>query len=184
MIRIIIFLAAALLSAIAQAGEAQNVIRLWGGQGGLWKGHIDIYGPASPVAKTVALTTRWDAAPDQSIVTKIETFSSPDTELSSVTVMFAAADGGDIITPYFAKGRQRDYRFSVVAVSLSDATHWTTTIATPGLQEIYEDRPAQLRYLRTRNGDTIENTKEVRFLDGARTGSYELRSFIRQTREP
>jgi hypothetical protein len=184
MIRMVFCIAAILLSATVHAGEAQEVIRLWGGQGGLWKGHIDIYGPASSAANTVALSTRWDAVPDRSIVTKVETFTGPQTEASAVTVMYAAAEGDAIITPYFANGRQRDYRFAVVAVSITDATHWTTTIATPGTQEIYEDRPAQLRYVRTRRGDTIENTKEVRFLDGEEPGTYELRSYIRQTRAP
>ncbi|MFK7831286.1 MAG: hypothetical protein AB8B57_16050 [Congregibacter sp.] len=58
--------------------------------------------------------------------------------------------------------------------------HWTTVVATPDGQETYENRPGELRYARTRDGYTLDNTKEVKFLDGAGNGVYEWRSFIRQ----
>ncbi|MEQ8516035.1 MAG: hypothetical protein RIC38_10560 [Chromatocurvus sp.] len=116
-------------------------------------------------------------------MTKVETFSRAQDEASAVTVMFAGSGDGDIVTPYFTNGKQRDYHFSVVSVSMTDETHWTTVIGTPGEQETYENRPAELRYRRTRNGDVIENTKDVRFLDNA-AGAWETRSFIRQTRLP
>jgi hypothetical protein len=174
-----------LLAVLSPAGAGNDavhdVLRLWGSQGGPWQGHIDIYGPDSAEPETVRLTTRWDAVSDHSIVTKIETFTAPTAENSAVTVMLADIDDETIVTPYFANGRQRDYRFSVDSVAVTDETHWTTIIATPGTEEIYEDRPARLRYVRTRDGDTIENTKEVRFLDGDGDGAWELRSFIRQT---
>lgn len=190
MIRTFQILVVALLVNLAYADDVDDVLRLWGAQGGPWIGHIDIYGPDSPEPQTVGLVTKWDAASDSSIVTKIETFRGPDTEISAVTLMLADEEEGGILTPYFANGRQRDYRFAVDTVSLIDDTHWTIVVATPGGQEAYEGRPARLRYVRTRNGDTIENTKEVRFLDGVSAGSsdaqnveggYELRSFIRQT---
>jgi hypothetical protein len=167
----------------AEQGDASEVLTLWGAQGGPWKGHIDIYGPESPDPQSMALTTRWDAVPDFSVLTKIETFGASAGDFSAVTVMFADAEHEQIVTPYFSGGRQRDYRFSVVSVEVLDDTHWSTVIGTAGAQETYEERPAILRYLRKRDGNVIENTKEVRFLDDA-GGGYELRSFIRQTLSP
>jgi hypothetical protein len=164
-------------------GDAGEALALWGAQGGPWKGYIEIYGPKSPDAQRRALTTRWDAVPDYSVLTKIETFGAPGDDFSAVTIMFADPEQNHIVTPYFSGGQQRDYRFSVVSVEVMDDTHWTTVIGTAGAQEVYEERPAILRYLRTRDGDLIENTKEVRFLDDA-GGGYELRSFIRQTLSP
>ena len=184
MIRVIWLVALVLFGVRALAEDAQKVLSLWGAQGGPWVGHSDIYGPDSPDPQTVALATRWDAVPDRSIVTKIETFTGPNAQTSAVTLMFADADDGDIVTPYFINGRQRDYRFSVESVSITDDTHWTTVIASPGGEEIYEDRPARLRYVRTRNGNVIENTKDVVFLDAGCNGDYELRSYLRQTLEP
>jgi len=178
------FIAALLLAPPAHADDVHDVLSLWGAQGGPWTGHIAIYSAGSSEPQTVAITTRWDAVPDYSMLTKIETFTGPDSEDSSVTLMFADSSDGNIVTPYFVKGRQHNYHFAVVSVSIIDETHWTTVIATSGAQEIYEDRPAQLRYLRTRKGNTIENSKEVRFLDDEGSGEYELRSFIRQTRSP
>ena len=67
---------------------------------------------------------------------------------------------------------------------LTDDTHWTTVIASPDEQEVYEGRPAVLRYVRTRSGNSVENIKEVNFLDDDGDDSFELRSFIRQTLTP
>ena len=166
------------------ADDVDTVLALWGAQAGPWTGEIDIYGPGGGGPKTVGLTTKWDAAPDRDTVTKIETFVGPDRETSSVTVMFADPDRRTIVTPYFTNGHQRNYRFSVVSVSVTDPLHWVTVIATPDEQEIYEDRPAILRYVRRRMGNRIENTKEVDFLDDDGDDTYELRSFIRQTLLP
>jgi hypothetical protein len=180
-----IFLSLALVAvglAPAAAGDLQEVLRLWALQTGQWEGRIDIYGPDSATPQTIGLSTRWDAVPDHTTVTKIETFRAADRESSAVTLMFADPDAGVIVTPYFINGQQRDYHFSVQSVSVVDDTHWTITIATPQEQEIYEGRPAVLRYVRKRDGDVIENTKEVKFLDQQSSGDYELRSRIRQAR--
>lgn len=182
MAKLMLGLATMLCIACARAEDARDVLALWGAQGGPWEGHIDIYSPDSPQPQTMLLSTKWDAVPDQSIVTKIETFAAPDVQNSAVTLMFADAGLKDIVTPYFTNGQQRDYRFAVISVSVTDDTHWTTVIASPDGKEVYEGRPAVLRYIRTRDGDVIENIKEVRFLDERSEGEYELRSFIRQTR--
>ena len=180
--RLILGLATMLCIAWASAEDARDVLALWGAQGGPWEGHIDIYSADLPQPQTVLLNTKWDAVPDHSMVTKIETFTTPDAQHSAVTLMYADADQREIVTPYFSNGRQRDYRFLVLSVSVTDDTHWTTVIASPDGKDVYEGRPAVLRYVRTRDGDVIENTKEVRFLDERSEGEYELRSFIRQTR--
>lgn len=178
-----LFVSSLLLTSVAaQASPAADALQLWASQSGDWEGTIDIYGPDDSKPQTVDLKTTWAPTPDGSVPVKIETFLTPDRQMSSVTVMVSEPSSGEIVTSYFANGSQRDYRFSVLEVSKTDETHWVTVIASPGGEEIYEDRPAILRYVRTRTGDTIENTKEVNFLDdddGDET--YELRSFIRQT---
>lgn len=184
MFRILLAIVCLLTTAQAQAGEVQDVLSLWGSQGGPWTGHIEIYGPDSSKVQELGLSTKWDAVPDRSIVTKIETFSGPAAETSAVTLMFADSETGDIVSPYFVAGKKRDYYFAVTSVSVTDATHWTTVIATPGGQEVYEGRPASLRYVRTRRGNVIENTKEVKFLDADDGAEYQLRSLIRQTLSP
>jgi hypothetical protein len=171
-----------LLVVMASADDARDVLGLWGAQRGGWEGHIDIYAVGVSEPRTLSLSTKWDALPDHSIVTKIETFTAPEVDNSTVTLMYVGGSQGEIVTPYFTNDQQRDYRFAVVSVSVTDDTHWTTVIASPDGKEIYEGRPAVLRYVRTRDGDVIENTKEVRFLDERSDGEYELRSFIRQTR--
>lgn len=185
MIRLVLVFTCFLMSAPARSGEVQNVLSLWGSQGGTWSGHIDIYRPGSSDPQRVALMTRWDAVPDYAVVTKIETFTGAEAQTSAVTLMFADSGDGNLVTPYFTGGKQRDYRFAVSSVSITDETHWTTVIVTPGEQETYEGRPAMLRYVRTRRGNVVENTKEVRFLDGDDGGGeYQLRSFILQSRSP
>jgi hypothetical protein len=163
------------------AETAEEVLSLWASQPGMWVGDIVIYGPAGTEPRTVGLTTTWNATPDKRVPVKIETFSTPDGEFSSVTLMLADPESDGIVTPYFSNGKQRDYRFSVLEVTQSDDTHWTTVIASPDGQEVYEGRPAILRYIRTRGGNLIENTKEVNFLDDDGDETYELRSFIRQS---
>lgn len=184
MIRSLALILALVVARPAFADDIETVLALWGAQVGLWTGEIDIYGPGGSGPQTVGLKTKWDTVPDHAIVTKIETFIGPDSETSSVTVMFADTDERTIVTPYFANGRQRNYRFAVVSVSVDDPVHWTTVIATPDEQEIYEARPAVLRYVRTRMGNKIENTKEVNFLDDNGDDTFELRSLIRQTLPP
>lgn len=167
----------------AWAGDIEDVLRLWATQRGQWSGSIDIYAGSDPVPTTVDLITRWDATPDQAVITKIETFVSPTGQNSSVTLMLAASDSepGKIVTPYFTNGKQRNYYFSVVSSSVTDDVNWTTIIASPDEQEIYEDRAAILRYVRTRTGSSIINTKEVNFLDDDGDDTYQLRSLIKQT---
>ncbi len=180
MIRLLIFALVLMVSSRALADNVEAVLRLWGAQAGPWVGEIEIYGPGGTGPQTVRLRTKWDAVPDHSTVTKLETFIGPNGDSSSVTLMYAAPDRDTIVTPYFTNGRQRDYYFSVVSVAVTDPLHWTTVIATPDEQEIYEDRPAVLRYVRTRTGNKIENTKEVNFLDDNGDDTFELRSLIRQ----
>lgn len=181
MTRFSAFFAVLLFSSVANASPVEEALRLWSTQTGAWIGEIDIYGPSGTEPRTVGLQTNWSSTPDKSIPVKIETFSTPDRSFSSVTLMMADKNSEGIVTPYFANGTQKDYRFSVLDVTQSDATHWRIVIASPDGQEIYEDRPAILRYVRTRNGNSIENTKEVNFLDDDGDETYELRSFIRQS---
>ncbi len=175
---------ALMMSATALADDVETVLKLWGQQGGPWTGEIEIYGPDGGAPQTLGLKTNWDATPDHTVLTKIETFTSSDQAFSAVTVMYSQADGNQIITPYFSQGRQQDFRFAVLSVSVTDSTNWTTVIASPDGQETYEDRPAVLRYVRTRKGNHIENTKEVDFLDDDDDGRFELRSLIRQSLAP
>ena len=114
---------------------------------------------------------------------KFETFVRASGDLSTVTVMMSEPDGLGIVTPYFSNGTQRDYRFKVLNVVETDERHWTTVIASPEGKEIYEGRPAVLRYVRTRSGDAIENTKEVNFLDDDGDETFEIRSRIQQRLE-
>lgn len=164
----------------AFALDAEDVLRIWASQEGRWHGHIDIYTAASDGPTTVRLLSSWDATPDGTRLTRIETFVSEQGENSSVTVMYADPDTGHIVTPYFAAGPQRDYRFAVISAEITDDTHWTTVIASPDGQEQYEGRPAVLRYVRTRTGDTLVSTKEVDFLDD-NEDAFEMRSYIEQT---
>jgi hypothetical protein len=185
-LRSLVLLAALGCCGPASAADVQEVLALWGAQSGPWNGHIDIYGPGGEKPRTVGLQTKWEAVPGDGsrpvAVTKIETFIGPDSRMSSITLMFSGSEPGTIDTPYFANGKQENFRFKVVSVSVVDATHWKTVIASPGASEVYEGRPAVLRYVRTRSGDTVENTKEVNFLDDGGDEKFELRSFIRQTR--
>lgn len=174
------FFFSALCSTSALADNVNEVLRLWAKQSGSWTGSIDIYSGASPDAMTIDLLTRWDATPDYKTITKIETFVAPQGQNTSVTVMFRDGETDNIVTPYFTKGQQRDYHFSVLSFSETDDENWTTVIASPDGQEIYEERPAVLRYVRTRTGDSIVNTKEVNFLDDDED-IFELRSYIRQS---
>ena len=167
-------------SSAAWAAPIYDVLKLWASQSGTLVGDIVIYGPSGTVPRTVDLKTVWSATPDKRVPVKIETFSSADCDFSSVTLMLADPESEGIVTPYFSNGRQRDYRFSVLEISQTDDTHWTTVIASPDGKEIYEDRPSVLRYVRTRAGDTIENTKEVNFLDDDGDDTFELLSLIRQ----
>lgn len=167
--------------AAAAADDVNEVLRLWATQSGDWAGTIDIYSADNPDAVTIDLLTRWDATPDSKTITKIETFVAPQGQNTSVTIMLEDRETGHIVTPYFTNGQQRDYFFSVVSSSKTNDQNWTTVIASPDGQEIYEDRPAVLRYVRTRTGDSIVNTKEVNFLDDDQD-IFELRSYIRQSR--
>ncbi|MDX2143032.1 MAG: hypothetical protein SFV19_06735 [Rhodospirillaceae bacterium] len=168
------------LSAPAHAGGVTDALKLWGGQKGTWFGKIEIYSAGNPTPAVVDLTTSWDRTPDGLGVTKIETFSTPERQTHSVTLMFRDATKDTIKTPYFVGGVQKDYQFAVTSVTAKDEAHWTVVTTTVEGEETYENRPAVLRYTRTRNGDTVENLKEVRFLDGP--DKFEVRSVIRQTK--
>lgn len=79
-----------------------------------------------------------------SAFTEIETFISPTSENSAVTLIFAEPGSGNIVTPYFTGGKQRDYRFALTSAEVTDATHWTVIIRSPDDQEVYEGGPAIL----------------------------------------
>jgi hypothetical protein len=161
-------------------GEVTDTLKLWADQKGTWFGTIKIYSAGKSSPAIMDLTTSWDRTPDGQSITKIETFSTPERQNHSVTLMFQDRAKNTIKTPYFTNGAQKDYAFAVTSVDVKDATRWTTVTTTVEGEETYENRPAVLRYTRTRTGDTIENLKEVRFLDGP--DKYEVRSVIRQTK--
>lgn len=172
-----VFYASVLQAASITAAPAE-VLRLWGTQKGQWQGQIEIYSAGKAEPLVVGLTSTWDQTPDAKIITKIETFSRPGAADHSVTLMMADGDNS-IVTPYYAGGKQHDYKFDVVSATVTDDSHWTTVIASPSGREVYEGRSAVLRYTRIRNGDVIDNLKEVKFLDGEH--AFEKRSVIRQT---
>ncbi len=98
---------------------------------------------------------------------------------STVKVTFVDQAAQNFHTAYFVNGREASYSFSFISVEATDDSHWKTIIAsTPG-SEKYEGRPAILRYIRVRNGDTIESWKDVEFAD--RNNDFEARSKIVQT---
>jgi hypothetical protein len=99
--------------------------------------------------------------------------------VSTVKVTFIDPVAKNFHTSYIVGGKDEPFSFSFVSVELRDDTHWKTVIASAPGSEKYEGRPATLRYVRERNGDTIESWKDVQFADGPH--DFEPRSRITQT---
>lgn len=163
---------------VAYADDMQEVMRLWCTQVGTWAGKIDVTGPDGKATQFELVTTH-DCTENGAHHIVRERFGSG---LSTVKVTFIDRAAKNFQTAYFAGGKQAPYSFDFVSVESTDDKHWKTIIAsTPGTEQ-YEGKPAILRYIRVRNGDTIESWKDVQFPDGK--ADYEPRSRIVQTLRP
>jgi len=160
---------------MAQADDLERVMHAWCTQVGTWTGKIEVTA-AGGKTEQLELVSTHDCTEGASVHIVRERFGNG---ASTVKVTFIDPAAGNFHTSYFAGGRDAPYSFSFVSVELRDDTHWKTIIAsTPGT-ETYEGRPAILRYIRVRNGDTIESWKDVRFANGE--NDFEPRSRIIQT---
>jgi len=159
----------------AHADDMEKVMQLWCTQVGTWTGMIDITAKDGKTTQQELVTTH-DCTEAASFHIVRERFGSGT---STVKVTFIDKAAQNFHTSYFVKGTDAPYSFSFVSVEAIDDKHWKTIIAsTPG-SEKYEGRPAILRYIRIRNGDSIESWKDVQFPDG--TSDFEPRSKIVQT---
>jgi hypothetical protein len=164
-----------LVGSVANAEDFQQVMHAWCTQAGTWTGNIDVTSAEGKV-QTLELVSRHECTEGDDHHIVRERFGSGH---STVKVTFVDRDAAVFHTAYFAQGKQAPYRFSFVGVELADDLHWKTIIESPPGTETYEGRPALLRYVRVRNGNTIESWKEVKFVGSAQ--DYELRSKIVQT---
>jgi len=172
------FIMAITIAPPASGGDMEKVMQLWCTQVGTWTGMIDITAVDGKSSQQELVTTH-DCTEAASFHIVRERFGSG---ASTVKVTFIDPSTQNFHTGYFANGKSSPYEFSFVSVEATDETHWKTIIAsTPG-SEKYEGRPAILRYVRVRNGDTIESWKDVQFEDGK--NDFEPRSKIVQTLRP
>jgi hypothetical protein len=163
------------LSAEPTAGDMEKVMHLWCTQSGTWTGQIDVTSKDGRVQRLELVTTHDCTEASRYHIVR-ERFGSG---LSTVKVTYVDAAARAFHTAYFADGKESPYRYSFVSVEATDDRHWKTVIASAPGTETYEGRPATLRYVRVRNGDTIENWKDVRFAAGKL--DFEQRSKIVQT---
>lgn len=159
----------------ASAGDMEKVMQLWCTQVGTWTGMIDITAADGKSTQQELVTTHDCTEASLHHIVR-ERFGSG---ASTVKVTFINKSTQNFHTDYVANGKSSPYEFTFVSVEATDETHWKTIIeSTPGSEQ-YEGRPAILRYIRVRNGDTIESWKDVQFEDG--TKDFESRSKIVQT---
>ncbi len=168
---------AALAQESASASMAR-VMQLWCTQEGDWSGDIDVTAPDGKITRS-KLTTRHMCTQGMAHHITSERFG---VGLSTVKVTYIDGAAGIFRTEYFAGGKQASYEFSFVSIESKDDSHWKTIIASKPGTELYEGRPAVLRYIRVRDGDVIESWKDVQFADG--TQDFEPRSKIVQKRLP
>jgi formylglycine-generating enzyme required for sulfatase activity len=178
-IRSLPFCALLLMSPAARAdmmADMDLVMRLWCTQAGVWSGDIDITSKDGKVSRS-ALVSRHDCTDAAAHHIVSERFGGGPSTVK-VTIVDRAA--GHFHTGYFAGGTEAPYEFDFVSVEQRDDAHWKTVIASKPGTETYEGRPAILRYIRVRDGDTVESWKDVQFADG--TADFEPRSKIVQRR--
>jgi len=160
---------------LAQTADLEKVMHAWCTQAGTWTGNIDVTA-ADGRTQRLELTSTHDCTADAKFHVVRERFGGG---AATVKVTFIDPAAVRFHTSYFSSGREAPYSFEFVSVELRDDTHWKTIIAsTPG-SEMYEGHPAILRYIRVREGDTIESWKDVQFSDGRK--DFEPRSRIVQT---
>lgn len=184
-LRIVAALATVLLWSLAltprgMAGEPSEsdlgkVMRLWCTQAGTWSGTIDVVNPDGKAQRMELVTTHDCTESAQHHIVR-ERFGLG---LSTVKVTFVDVATKAFQTNYFAGGKESPFRFVFVSVEARDDAHWKTIIASAPGSETYEGRPATLRYIRVREGDTVTSWKDVQFVGGKQ--DFEPRSRIVQT---
>ena len=172
---VLAFIPAMAMAQPASTGDMEKVMQLWCTQEGTWTGMIDITSADGKSSQQELVTTN-DCTEAASHHIVRERFGSG---ASTVKVTFIDKATQNFHTDYIANRKSSPYEFTFVSVEATDDTHWKTIIeSTPG-SEKYEGRPAILRYIRERNGDTIESWKDVNFDDEKK--DFEPRSKIVQT---
>ena len=170
-------LALALLAGTARAADFDMVMKAWCTQAGDWRGDIDVT-DANAKTQRIALLSHHDCDTDARLHTVRERFGNGE---STVKVTYADAKANVFRTEYFSGGTQRGYQYGFISVEMTDPAHWKTVIMTPAGTETYDGRPALVRYVRIRNGDTVESLKEVQYTDAP--GEFRQRSRIVQHRQ-
>ena len=158
----------------AGADDMERIMQLWCTQAGVWTGDIDV---TAADGKALRLTLESEHSCTENAAHHVvrERFGSG---ASTLKVTFIDRAVQQFHTAYFTRGKEAPYLFSAVSVEGTDNTHWKTIIASVPGSEMYEGRPAILRYIRVRNGDVIESWKDVQLSDG--TTDFSPRSKIVQ----
>lgn len=153
-------------TAVGPAGAdavARQTMQLWCLQAGTWRGEIAIVDAAGRTTKA-ALTSVHGCSSDGRWHLVSETFAVPGrADDATAKVTYVPADRADqFVTAYFAHGGETQHRYRAVEAQARDPTHWTTTVESTDAGDVFEGKPATMRYIRAMDGTTLEARKEVR----------------------
>ena len=158
---------------------AQQLLAQLCTQSGLWRGAIDIVSADGKTERPL-LESSHECTRQGGFSLDRERFITNGTiKVETIKVTYLDTKSGDIVVQYFADGHRSEHRYRAIEVVSKDRRHWSTTLESTSAGDLFDGRPATMRYIRSRIGNKIESRKEVRF--NTPEAKFVTRSTIIQT---
>ena len=138
---------------------------------GAWEGELFYLDYQSGERFGIPMPVDAEQTPDGATLVRRLTFTDPGNLVHAVNLVTVDRDSGELVEAYFRQGKGELLRYEIVDSMYEGEAKWKLVYEQNGTDD---DRPARIRHAIERDGDRLESTKEVRFLD--ENGEFFLRN--------
>lgn len=129
---------------------------------GDWEGQLYYLDYQSGERFGIPMRMTASVTPDGVTLKRDLTYTDPGVLVHAVNLLTVDRDTGELVEAFFREGRGELFRFDIVSVTYDGPEQWRVVYEQDGVDD---DRPARIRHTMTRNGVSMDSTKEVRFAD-------------------
>lgn len=153
--------------ALAQAAWAQGAnkaLLAFASITGDWSGELYYLDYQTGQRFGIPMSVSAEVTPDGATLLQKVQFTDPGVVVHAITLTTVSRETGEVLEAYFREQRGEYSRYTLTDVDYKSAEQWSLVMEREGSDD---DRPATIRTTLTRQGDSLDSLKEVRFSDVA-----------------
>ena len=168
-----VFLVLVLLIPVYSSADEAPAAALLTALAGTWKGQLYYVDYGSGQRSSIPLSVMAEVTPDGVTLIRRQTFTDPGRRVHAVSLTSFDTNTGDLIESYFREGSGELNRYRVSRIERTASGEWFLDYEETGRDD---NRPAQIRHQLKLDGNTLNSTKSVRFIEDGEAAVFLLRN--------